>query len=248
MENIDLVGLSPEVTAYISSLETKLQEQSKKLESQQVRIDKLMDILAKMQKSMYGQSSEKRKYVIGNDPNQLSLFNEAEAEAQPQAPEPDKISVSGYKRKPKRTKEELAADLPVVEILCEIDPEKLVCEKCDGKMRVLGKEFVREELEIIPQQVRRLKYFKHSYVCEDCEKETGEATIVKASAPAPVIKRSLASPSTVAHVMYQKYVNGMPYIGRKKTGRIRASFFPELPWLTGLYVHQLIGYCHCGIK
>jgi len=40
--------------------------------------------------------------------------------------------------------------------------------------------------------------------------------IVKAPTPAPVIKRSLASASTVAHVMYQKYVNGMPLYRQEK--------------------------------
>ena len=223
MTKVNFTGLAPEVTSYISSLETelteqktKLQEQSKKVELQQVRIDKLMDILAKLQKSMYGQSSEKSRYVLEDNPDQVLLFNEAEVEAKPKAPEPDKVAVSGYKRKPKRTREELAADIPVVEILCELDEDKLVCGKCNGKMRVLGKEFVREELEIIPQQVRRYRYFELSYVCEDCEKETGEATIVKAPTPVPVIKRSLASPSTVAHVMYQKYVNGMPLYRQEK--------------------------------
>jgi transposase len=103
-----------------------------------------------------------------------------------------------------------------VEILCELDEEKLDCEECGGKMRVLGKETAREELEIIPAQVRLLRYIRYSYVCQSCEQETGEATIVKAPTPAPVIKRSLASASTVAHVMYQKYVNGMPLYRQEK--------------------------------
>jgi transposase len=223
MKTIDLKGVSPQITAYISTLETQLkeqttqlQEQSKTVESQKVRIDRLMDMLANFQKTMYGQSSEKSKYVLGEDPNQISLFNEAEVESNSKAPEPDKVAVSGHIRKAKRTKEELAADVPVVEILCELDPEKLVCEICDGKMRLLGKETVREELEIIPAQVRLLRYIRNSYVCESCEKETGEAMIVKALTPAPVIKRSLASASTVAHVMYQKYVNGMPLYRQEK--------------------------------
>ncbi|MBM7866646.1 transposase [Heliobacterium gestii] len=182
-----------------------------------MRIDRLMDILAKFQKTMYGQSSEKSKYVIaGEDADQLSLFNEAEAEVRSKAPEPDKVSIAGYTRKAKRTKEELAANVPVVEILCELDKETLACAECGGSMRDLGKETVREELEIIPAQVRLLRYVRHSYVCECCEKETGEATIVKAPTPAPVIKRSLASASTVAHVMYQKYVNAMPLYRQEK--------------------------------
>ncbi|MTV51068.1 IS66 family transposase [Heliobacillus mobilis] len=223
MEKIDCKGLSPEVTEYIARLEkqlqeqnAQLQEQSKTVETQKVQIDRLMNVLANFQKTMYGQSSEKSKYVLGEDPNQISLFNEAEAEAKIKAPEPDKVSISGYSRKAKRTKEELAADVPVVEILCELDKDKLDCEECGAKMRDLGKETVREELEIIPAQVRVLRYIRFNYVCENCEKETGEATIVKAPTPAPVIKKSLASASTVAHVMYQKYVNAMPLYRQEK--------------------------------
>ncbi|WP_430734241.1 IS66 family transposase [Fodinisporobacter ferrooxydans] len=216
MKTIDLESLSPEITEYILKLETQLQEQTKTVEDQRIRIDQLMNMLSNFQKTLYGQSSEKSKYVLGEDSQQLSLFNEAEAESNRHTPEPDNVSVSGHTRKAKRTKEEIAANLPVVEILCELEEEKRVCEECSGNMRVLGKETVREELEIIPAQVRRLRYVRQSYVCESCEKETGEATIVKAPTPAPVIKRSLASASTVAHVMYQKYVNGMPLYRQEK--------------------------------
>jgi len=223
MKTLDFTGLAPEVTTYISGLETqlkeqaaRLQEQAKTLESQQLRIDRLTDMLVRFQKAMYGQSSEKRKYVLEEDTNQLSLFNEAEAEANRNAPEPKKITVAEHVRKAKRTKEELAADVPVVEILCDLDEEQRVCETCGGKMRVLGKETVREELEFIPAQARLLRYVRESYVCENCEKETGEATITKAPVPAPVIKKSLASPSSVAYVMYQKYVNAMPLYRQEK--------------------------------
>ncbi|WP_291299550.1 IS66 family transposase [Desulfosporosinus sp. BICA1-9] len=223
MKTMNFTGLAPEITEYISRIETQLNEQemqlqihSKTVESQQVRIDQLTTMLLNLQKSMFGPSSEKSKYVLGEEANQPSLFNEAEAESNRQAPEPTKVDVAGHSRKAKRTREELAANVPVVEVLCELDEEKCRCEICHGKMRVLGKEAVREELEIIPAKVRVLRYIRFSYVCEDCEKETGDATIMKAPTPAPVIKRSLASASTVAHVMYQKYVNGMPLYRQEK--------------------------------
>lgn len=216
MVNTGFKGLSPEVEEYISGLEKQLDEQSKMVQSQSVRIEQLTDIVVNLQKSLYGRSSEKSKYVMGADNEQLALFNEAEAEMNRKAPEPDKVTVLGHARKAKRTREEIAADAPVVEILCELDKDELVCEECGSSMRVLGKEAVREELEIIPAQVRLLRYIRYSYVCESCEKETGEASIIKASVPAPVIKKSLASASTVAHVMYQKYVNGMPLYRQEK--------------------------------
>lgn len=209
MEKASFTGLSPEVTAYISQLETQVK-------TQQARIEQLTEILARLQKIVYGQSSEKRKYVLDKNPNQLCLFNEAELEAKSHAPEPAKVSVTGHTRKAKRTKEELAAELPVEEILCQLDVEELACQECGSPMRTLGKETVREEIEFIPAQVKLLRYIRYSYVCEDCEQETGEATIVKAPIPAPVIKKSFASPSSVAHVMYQKYVNGMPLYRQEK--------------------------------
>jgi len=208
MDKAILTGLTPEVTTYIETLEDTI-------EKKQIRIDQLSDLLLKMQKAMYGSSSEKSRYVLGE--GQISLFNEAESLLDNTAPEPKpETLVDSYKRKSKRTKEELIKDLPVIEIHCELPEEELLCSKCGDEMRTLGKESIREELEIIPAQIRVLRYIRHSYVCKSCEKETGEATIKKAPAPAPVIRKSMASASTIAHVMYQKYVNGMPLARQEK--------------------------------
>jgi transposase len=204
MQKIDITGLSPNQAEYVESLE-------KTVESQQVRINQLMDMLAKMQKALYGRSSEKSRYVLGEESDQISLFDEAEAETSNKSEEPTvQTVVSSHTRKPKRTKEELAETVPVVEVICDLDENKRTCDICNAELRYLGKEHVRDELEIIPAQVRVLRYIRFNYVCKECEKETDEANIIKSPVPAPVMKRSLASPSTVAHVMYQKYVNGMP--------------------------------------
>ncbi|HHW06637.1 MAG TPA: IS66 family transposase, partial [Clostridia bacterium] len=72
MEKINVEGLSPEVTAYIAHLEAQ--------------VEQLEEKLARLQKAMFGPSSEKRRYVLEHDPNQLCLFNEAEVEADKHAP------------------------------------------------------------------------------------------------------------------------------------------------------------------
>ena len=215
MLNMKLTGIAPEIETYINELEKQLQEQDKSLETMQLRINQLMEQLAKAQRSLYGQSSEKSKYVL-NDSYMDNLFNEAEFEAQSHAPEPRPTTVTSHTRKPKRTKEELAAQLPVTEVICELAQEDQVCDECNSNMRALGRETVREEIEFIPAQVRLLRYIRLNFVCENCEKETGEATIKKALVPAPVIKKSMASPSAVAHVLYQKYVNAMPLYRQEK--------------------------------
>ena len=54
----------------------------------------------------------------------MDLFNEAEADADPSVPEPTlEEAVGGYKRKakkPKATREEILAGLPVAEIPCSV--------------------------------------------------------------------------------------------------------------------------------
>ena len=66
-----------------------------------LKLEHMNEILVNMQRARFGQSSEKQKYV---SPGQLSVFNEAEAEQDPKAPEPDEktIIVPEHKRKPKR--------------------------------------------------------------------------------------------------------------------------------------------------
>ena len=217
MQNIDLTGLSQIQIEYVTSLKKQTEDLSKTVESQQIHIDQLMELLLKSQKAMYGRTSEKSRYVLSGEGSQISMFNEAEEEADSKASEPEaQAIVAAYERKPKRTREELASSVPVIEVVCDLDEDKRTCGICGSNLRYLGKEHVRDELEIIPAQVRILRYIRFNYVCSECEKETCEANIVKATVPSPVMKRSLASPSSVAHVMYQKYVNAMPLYRQEK--------------------------------
>ena len=205
-----LPWLSPDLIEYVASLE-------KSVESLQIQIDQLTDLLAKSQKALFGRSSEKSRYIIGEQSEQISLFNEAEVEANSAAEEPTvQTIIAAHARKPKRTKEELAKTILVVEIVCDLDEDKRSCNICNADLRYLGKEHVRDEIEIIPAQVRLLRYIRFNYVCKECEKETGDANIFKSTVPKPVMKRSLASPSAVAYVMYQKYANGMPLYRQEK--------------------------------
>ena len=76
-------------------------------------------------------------------------------------------------------------------------------------MEVIGKKIVREELRIIPAKVERIRYVQEVLGCPECKKD-GASVIVGAETPSPLLKHSLASPSTVAYVMYRKYVNSIP--------------------------------------
>ena len=69
---------------------------------------------------------------------------------------------------------------------------------------------VRQELKVIPAQVKLVKHVRYVYSCRRCEREGTSTPVITAPAPQPVIPGSLASPSAVAYIMNEKYVNGLP--------------------------------------
>lgn len=192
--------------AYIEHLENTIKD----LQNQ---VNNLTEMVLLLRKEKFAPSSEKTpKQVDG----QLSLFNEAELEADASAPEPIKREVKGYTRNnPKTKREELLKDLPVREILCETSSEELYCGQCNTTLKPLGKEVVREELEYIPAKLQIVRYVRMSYECPKC-KHTDHPYIRKALTPTSLMNHSLASPSSVAHVMYEKYVNSVPLYRQEK--------------------------------
>ena len=192
--------------AYIEHLENTIKD----LQNQ---VNNLTEMVLLLRKQKFGPSSEKTpKQMEG----QLSLFNEAELEADAKVLEPVKKTVKGYVRTDSRTKqEELIKDLPVREILCEAAPSDQYCKRCNTALKPLGKEVVREELEYIPAKLQILRYVRMSYECPKC-KHTDHPYILKAATPTSLMNHSLASPSSVANVMYQKYVNSVPLYRQEK--------------------------------
>ena len=192
--------------AYIERLENTIKD----LRNQ---VSNLTEMVMLLRKEKFGSSSEKTPKQIEG---QLSLFNEAELEADGSVTEPIKKDVRGYTRVNAKTKrEELMKDLPVREILCESASEDQICPNCHSSLRPLGKETVREELEYIPAKLQIVRYVRMSYECPKC-KHTDHPYIQKALTPASLLNHSLAFPSSVANVMYQKYGNSVPLYRQEK--------------------------------
>jgi len=152
----------------------------------------------------FGASSEK-----GEVPEQLNLFNEAEAAADPNQPEPELEQITYSRRKQKGKREDDLSGLPVEVVEHDLSEDEQVCPECDGPLHKMGHD-TRRELIIVPAQVKVLEHKRSVYACRHCEQNNDHVPIVKASMPEPVIKGSLASPSAVAHIMTQKYVMYAP--------------------------------------
>lgn len=187
------------------------------------KLEHMNEVFANAQRARFGQSSEQQSYVLNED--QMSLFNEAENCQNHKAEEPaeETFTVKAHARKKKRTVDELAKNLPVEEVLLKLPESQLVCSKCGGTFKPIGKKFVRREMLIIPREVKILEYYTVTYACDRCEKDTGFAHMISAKAPALLMKHSLASASTVADIMTKKYVTVCPWQGRRRSG-------PEKAW------------------
>lgn len=187
----------------------ELENRIKQLEQENKTLHETVEFLTH---KLFGRSSEKSSVISG----QIYLFNEAEIESNSAAPEPTLEEVKNYRRKKfdgQRAK--LLKDLPRDTVLCGLEEDERFCEKCGTKLVSVGKEFIRTEIEFIPAKVRVIDYYRESYECRKCRKD-GLPYIEKAPMPYPVIQHSMASPSTVAHIMYEKFVNALPLYRQEK--------------------------------
>lgn len=201
--------------AEVAVLEETILKQKAEIDELKRKLEHMNEVFANAQRARFGQSSEKNTYVLQE---QTSLFNEAESSQNHKAeePKPETIFVEAHERKKKRSQAEMLNHLPEEEVLLEVPEDQLVCSKCGGKMKPIGKKFLRHEMQIIPKQIKLLAYYAVTYACDRCEKDTGFAHIISVKPPVPLMKHSLASPSTVAYIMTQKYVDGLPLARQEK--------------------------------
>lgn len=163
----------------------------------------LMEQLKLSRRRQYGVSSEKSIY------DQVNLFNEVETVAGLSATEPELEEVKAYRRKKSRTLDRLPPDLPVEIVEYDLPEEERLCPDCGGALHIMARE-TREELKLIPARAAVVRHTRPVYACRDCEKNTDHAAIVKARMAEPALKGSFASPESVAHIMTQKFVMGIP--------------------------------------
>lgn len=124
----------------------------------------LSDRLTLAQRKRFGTSSE--KYADGYI--QLNLFNEAEREADLNAPEPDlaEIHPSSYKRK-KRSgkKEEDLSSFETTEVIeYKLTGDDRYCPDCNTKYKVVTKERVKR-LKFIPARFEVVEEVIFVYSC-----------------------------------------------------------------------------------
>ena len=176
-------------------------------------IEEKNQIILNQNRARFGQSSEKRTYVLSD--GQTSLFDIAGdgiTEKKPAEGTPSQqkeITVTAHTRKAKRSMEELCANLEVEYFDTDLPEESKITE--DGRrLKYIGTDVVRTELVKEPARIYKRVYRCKVYSDPKAEEETGRAKIYRPHVPEPLLPHSYASASVVTDVMVKKFADGEP--------------------------------------
>ena len=158
---------------------------------------------AYLKRKLFGTKSEK----ILHSKDQLSLFDEAENECEPEFLED--ITYTRAKKKQKGMLDIKLDKLKHVKKVYDIDENERICDECGSKLSYAGEEFVRHEVVYEPAKLYVKDIYRKTYECRNCRKN-GKGVMFKAGTPKPVIPHSFTSSSVVSQVIVDKYVNHMP--------------------------------------
>lgn len=173
------------------------------------KVEWLMEQFRLAQHRRFGASSEKS---VGDDYDQMNLFNESEIASDILVPEPELVEIEKHFRKRRNmvNGNDLPDNLPIETILHELPADERVCPECDGDLHAMGKETLRRELKLIPAKAVIVEHIRKVYACRNCEKDECGVPIIKAAVSNPVIKGGFASPEAIAHIATQKFVMAVP--------------------------------------
>jgi transposase len=184
-----------EVAAELAVARAKASEDTALIAAQKLRI-------AKLEREIYGQRSERSARLIG----QLELtFEELEASATEDELAAEQAvaqttTVAGFTRKrPERNT--FPEHLPRERVVIEAPT---TCACCGGvRLRKLGED-VTQTLETTPRQWKVIETVREKFSCRDCEK------ITQAPAPFHPIARGWAGPSLLAMIAFEKFGQHQP--------------------------------------
>ena len=197
----------------VAALQATVDRLTATIEEKDRIIAEKIEIILNQNRSRFGQSSEKRTYLLCD--GQLSLFEQAGDGVTEKAPEEassaekQEVPVSAHTRKPKRTMEELCANIPEETVIVDLSEEQKFT--ADGRsLKCIGTDDVRVELIREPSRVYKRVYRCKVYADPKAEEETGQADIRRPRVPAPLLPHSYASASVVTDIIVKKYADALP--------------------------------------
>lgn len=212
--------------------ETELLKQSKQNNLEEIK--RLTLLIAKLQRQLFGQKSERLAAQIGQLQLELEELQINEGELQSRL---QKLSANS-KRTVASQERSYPSRNPLPEHLVrernEILPESASCTDCGGELFRLGED-MSETLQWVPGYFKVVQHVRPKLSCRACQ------SITQAPAPHRPIARSHASAELLSHIMVGKYLDHLPlYRQREIFARqgLRISDSTMGDWVGG--VHSLL--------
>ncbi|HZL24966.1 MAG TPA: IS66 family transposase [Acidobacteriaceae bacterium] len=165
------------------------------LSSRTGEIERLLLLVEKLQRMLFGTKSEKVLRQIEQLELQLEELHAASAVEELQAVVQERPAAAKPFRRP------LPEHLPR-EVHTHM-PDHAACPDCGGKLRELGED-AAEMLEYVRVCFKVIRHVRPKLSCDRCDR------IVQAPAPSRPIDRGLAGPGLLAHVLVSKYADHLP--------------------------------------
>lgn len=241
----------------IKQLEMENKELQEKIGMLEHNVEALTQAVLHASKQRFGASSEKTPPTE----EQYSLFDDENSENLP-LPYAPVIHIKEHRRpvRKKGDREKLTEGLARETVECVLNPEEAACGICGSELKVIGKKKVRSEMEFVPAKLVMKDYVQYVYKCVECGKSAEHPydAIYSAPVPVPVLKHSIASPSSAAWILYQKYVLSVPlYRQERDFQRMGAALKRDTmanwaircaeDWLKPLYNRMHGQLLKCGI-
>ncbi len=166
------------------------------LTSRASEIERLVLLVEKLQRMLFGAKSEKVLRQIEQLEFQLEDLQVASAieELQAVSPAERRVPAKPFRRPlPEHLPREIHTHLSGHE----------ACPDCGGRLRELGED-VAEMLEYVRACFKVIRHVRPKLNCDACDR------IVQAPAPSRPIDRGLAGPGLLAHVLVSKYADHQP--------------------------------------
>jgi len=184
----------------------KLQEKETELQKKQVELGYAKEMIKLLNHRLFGRKSEARcKHA---DPNQLSIFNEAEelsllAENTPTSDEAATVEVKSYKRRGKPKRLAIPDSFPREVVVIDLADRDKFCPEGHA-LKEIGED-ASEQLDIIPAKIKVIRIIRKKYACPCCEGHVRRAPLPKTAIP-----KSLAGAGLLAYIATSKYGDGLP--------------------------------------
>ena len=187
----------------IETQASRIKEQENTIKELRKMVDELRSLKANLEETL----EEFRRQFFGVKSEKTTSKSKDESQAVKKT-----VTVKEHtrKRKPKATRDELYADLPVREIICPVEESERFCDWCNAEMIPVTSKFVREEIRITPAKVERIHYMQEVLMCPECHKDH-DGSFKSGIVPKSLFPHSPASASSVAYVIFDKCFMGLPY-------------------------------------